>query len=71
MIVTEEKAKTKFCPYMRAILIHNGVAVTHNITSQGHQCCIAEDCMMWRKETLLETDKGYCGLAYPPEVVNG
>ena len=64
--MTEEEAKTKWCPMVRTGLVA-GMAVNHHAGSrldappQGdvhdETRCVASDCMMWRGS--------YCGLAGP------
>lgn len=61
--MTEEEAKTKWCPMIRTGMVA-GMAVNHHVDMQpGGQGvydetrCIASDCMMWRDS--------YCGLAGP------
>lgn len=68
--MTEEEAKTKWCPMVRAGHVA-GMAV--NVEPNGDfkyvTRCIASDCMMW-KQYVVPTGKkdellagGYCGLA--------
>ena len=66
MIVTEEEAKTKFCPHMRAPHSINDKIFTYNVkgTPLEYTQCIASDCMMW-KVYDKKSSKGLCGLVYP------
>ena len=60
MIVTEAKAKTKWCPMVRPAQ-HN-----HNRKPDGNYVepnCIASGCMLWRWTNVGTKDNGYCGLA--------
>lgn len=54
--MTEDEAKTKWCPQM---------GIAHPKSNDGnHDKCIASDCMMWRFVTDNDSDNnGYCGLA--------
>jgi hypothetical protein len=70
--VTEDEARTKWCPMVRFVVDSQDDGANRWI---GHQSppecrCIASDCMMWRwrmPETLEEIEDckgdGYCGLA--------
>ena len=76
MIMTEDKAKKKWCPMIRDGgtyygMIFNGINSAENNT-QGYTC-IASDCMMWRWEGYnadgerlrrMEDNQyyGFCGL---------
>ena len=54
MIVTEEEAKTKFCPMMR-----DRVGDV-----EAHKNCIASACMMYIRWNMdHEDERGFCGLA--------
>jgi len=65
--LTEDQARTKWCPMVRQAGIYNDVTPNRSgfrATSgidQGYAWnkCVASDCMMW--QSVL--DKGYCGLA--------
>ena len=76
--MTEEEAKTKWCPIVR--IAHENV-VANRTDGYGSndvyktQCCIASECMMWRwgkiphcfvngveRENYPSSEKGYCGL---------
>lgn len=57
MILTEEEAKKKWCPYSRV--------------DGGEGCCLAPDCAAWRWVYPPESNDaahcvGYCGLAGKP-----
>jgi hypothetical protein len=75
--VKEAEAKTKWCPMVRASM-YADTAVNTNLlpktqhTDGGWDCCVASNCMMWRKEKddygesygdEIPDDLGYCGLA--------
>lgn len=63
--MTEDEAKTKWCPMVRTGLVA-GMAVNHHIGRDGLHAgdvhdetrCVASECMMWRDS--------YCGLAGSP-----
>lgn len=57
--MTEEEAKKKWCPMVRAGHVA-GMAVNTEPNGDFVEAtrCIASDCMMWRFTTT-----GYCGLA--------
>jgi hypothetical protein len=63
-MMTEEEAKTKWCPFMRT---------PHALGPTANRC-IASECMAWRKwtpyystiEPYVDEGKGYCGLAGKP-----
>ena len=68
--MTEDKAKTKWCPMVRSSIGSPGWIASVNIIpgddgSPMHAKCIASGCMMWRRHcdgrALMNT--GYCGLA--------
>lgn len=73
--MTEEEAKTKWCPMSRSIhvgrLMGGSYASPTNKNAE-HSRCIASDCMMWRKRTWFNEESqinvgaGYCGLAGTP-----
>jgi hypothetical protein len=75
--MTEEEAKTKWCPFarliaeMRSNLGNVGFTESHNrrATEDGDGFpsaarCIGSSCMAWRWKSLNES--GYCGLAGKP-----
>lgn len=70
--MTEDEAKTKWCPMARAWAEGNdGHAASINRQYQRGKpdidCyCIASDCMMWRSLDGV-TVHGYCGLAGKPQ----
>lgn len=70
MILTEDEAKTKWCPMGRRWTAGPSGAATTNVGA----CCIASGCMMWRRLSALDENgrmmtpevHGYCGLAGKP-----
>ena len=63
--MTEDEAKTKWCPFARSVLIakdgvdiptHNRVGIVGHWTADGQNLinCIGSDCMMW-----IATDNEY------------
>lgn len=70
--MTEEEAKTKWCPMVRTTWGNVCFAPTDQPPAPGRAydfelvrkpegaLCIASDCMMWR---AIEPDYGFCGLA--------
>jgi len=67
--MTEEEAKTKWCPHVRVADCgaHNAVACNRFASESISQNCIASNCMMWVKRHQAGVDKkgecsGYCGL---------
>lgn len=71
--MTEDQAKTKWCPMVRTGLVA-GMAVNHHVGGdvKDETRCIASECMMWRNFTLDEVRRdnnskgGFCGLAGVP-----
>ena len=68
--MTEEEAKTKWCPHVRI----TGSNTSDNTYEKLNKevCCIASDCMMWKwinrteyqdNENVPNSERGYCGLA--------
>jgi hypothetical protein len=65
--MTEDQAKTKWCPFVRTGLAA-GMAVNRHIADKpggidgvhDETRCRGSDCMMWRQAGK----KGWCGLAY-------
>ena len=76
--MTEQEAKTKWCPMVRHTKDQEGNFYTTNgRNSSGFETCIASDCMMWRYKTngQMGYDRnpddtcltsGYCGLGGKP-----
>lgn len=79
--MTEEEAKTKWCPHIRTVMagITKGASVEALVVGNTYDeerqhpktCCIASACMMWRwwqppyANNPMGGD-GYCGLAGKP-----
>ena len=55
--MTEEQAKTKWCPMVRTPALVVGDDI------HRHGTCIGSDCMMWRWDTEADPRHGLCGLA--------
>lgn len=77
-MMTEDEAKTKWCPHVRLTLGESGTDVSWNrifqndgsITARGCNC-IASQCMSWRSVVNPHPNcsgipHGYCGLAGAP-----
>ncbi len=78
--MTEDEAKTKWCPFVRRQFDYQTVAVNRTARvgqtdELPHQAlCIGSECMAWRKFTTLQINArhdedewmGYCGLAGKP-----
>lgn len=67
MLVTEEEAKTKWCPHVR--VRHSSQAVINRTPDPMPEAdfgCIGSRCMSWRWlfDGFVLT-RGYCGLAGP------
>jgi len=70
MIVTEEVAKTKWCPFIRitAAQITEGHVVTTNrgeilnYNNINNTLCIASKCIAWEYNIDKEIGTGYCTL---------
>ena len=75
--MTEEEAKTKWCPHVRFVVDNPSYAVSAgNKYSDGafsvESCCMASDCMMWmtqpiriensKSELIRIEEHGYCGI---------
>lgn len=78
MILTEEEAKTKWCPFAHSYEVHGPMdhPVSLNRNSTGHpdkDClCIGVACMAWRsvlgavQPGIAAKHEGYCGIAGKP-----
>lgn len=76
MVVTEEEAKTMWCPFVRAPLSSGDTMAGVNADYTGARLgsrtgCIAAQCMAWRRHDSIKRDDGwheggYCGLAGKP-----
>ena len=62
--MTEDEAKTKWCPHVRVPRVAGS---TSNRDSDGdflqEHLCVASQCMAWRLATKAGERGGYCGLA--------
>ncbi len=68
MNLTEEEARTKWCPHIRLanMISQAEYAVSVNVYDNlDRPRCIASECSQWRWQPLMT--KGYCGLAGKPE----
>lgn len=64
MILTEEEARTKWCPHRGVPPSTSGGYITSNHDERvADTMCIASNCMMWHRLIGSDTDEGYCGLA--------
>ena len=64
--MTEEEAKTKWCPMARAATHFGPNTISANNVGGPITRCIGSECMMWRHiigDIMDETRHGYCGLA--------
>lgn len=75
--MTEQEAKTKWCPNVRVLLLGNSfVANRLGCTRDEAYKCIASECMMWRWSSVGAfvngkyddnyPAEGYCGLGGKP-----
>ena len=78
MMLTEEQAKTKWCPFARQATGLDGHGPAFNRSAFGWEFCVASACMAWRWGHFIGPDgwtadrkcdsapdptHGYCGLA--------
>lgn len=73
MILTEDEARTKWCPFVRynsgEIAEEPGVNRHGQLKNPNYAGCIASECMAWRPWVDIHSmepnppEKGYCGLA--------
>lgn len=75
MFLTEDEARKKWCPHVRASEgEHDNNAANCGTTEASrspiYAKCIASDCSQWRRARMVitqePTDKGYCGIAGRP-----
>lgn len=73
MLITEEEAKTRWCPYSRVLIENQGDGsydAGNRWQIEGpppiNSKCLGSICMAWRFEQEGSTH-GYCGLAGKPE----
>lgn len=65
--MTEEEAKTKWCPFARIPFYATSGTLTVNRDRSGSVAarCVGSECMAWRQ--LVEAlNTGFCGLAGSP-----
>ena len=58
--MTEDQARTKWCPMVRYVPDHEGYYAPGNkfgLIDDTHTSCMASDCMMWRWEIDPEEAK--------------
>lgn len=67
--MTEEQAKTKWCPMVRTGLVAGSMAVNHHVNGDVNDetRCIASGCMLWVWKWEFENldfskTEGHCGL---------
>ena len=67
MLLTEQEAKSKWCPMVRYNwnAPNNTAGINRNEGNLNN--CIASRCMMWRGD-YYKNGAGYCGLSGKPEV---
>jgi hypothetical protein len=77
--MTEDEAKTKWCPFGRTQQYSDPVTVNRGAREQDWTFCIASACMAWRETKMVLMDvntlekvgdapsEGYCGLAGQPK----
>lgn len=66
MMLTEDQARTKWCPHVRELMDDAASANRDYKGGLGNIAarCIASECMAWRREN--KPGRGYCGLAGKP-----
>jgi len=78
--MTEDEAKTKWCPFSNVYVPYHNIGAAGNRGSllEGHQMpekhirCLGSGCMSWRWGDFVEVidgkrvDHGFCGLAGKP-----
>jgi hypothetical protein len=67
--MTEDEAKTKWCPHVRGLAASVGAAANRTLDGGRHRSadCIASACMAWRWiNPDSEAPEGFCGLAGRP-----
>ena len=80
MLLSEEAARTKWCPMVHArvtvVVDRDGAKSFQNSVEIANenmrfQRCIGSECAMWRNSGHKVDDKktGYCGLAGIPEAI--
>ena len=73
MLLTEDEAKTKWCPFVRASIYEaadNDVSGNRAGPLRESGGCIASACMAWRwgePDLLDRPRRGFCGLSGRPE----
>jgi hypothetical protein len=69
--MTEEEAKTKWCPFARLTFSTEGFAAGNRFDdcawAEKRALCIGSDCMAWRWSVKdYPGEGGFCGLAGTP-----
>jgi hypothetical protein len=59
MIITEQEAKSKWCPFTFSISESRDQFSGQGIREGGPWCCCTSNCMAWR---AAESNTGYCAL---------
>lgn len=76
--MTEEEAKTKWCPMVRFNAEPGFPAFNRNGTSMEYSpdfCCIGSACMMWESweyedgNVMIRKGEGDCGLKHKPDSI--
>ena len=67
MLLTEEQARQKWCPFATTTSLSGGRIFDTRGESKGFTLCIASACMAWRWVNPNTSSLGFCGLAGTPE----
>lgn len=69
MILTEEEARTKWCPEVQFVDSSGYGIISNRDVGARNEYCIASNCMMWRwfdTSDPVKASTGYCGKAGKP-----
>lgn len=70
MFLTVAEAETKVCPHITYDWVETNGMSGNQITRTAHANCCSLSCMSWRwAGGLPSTEKGYCGLAGRPGII--